>query len=145
MTSRKPRGHPVKFPIRVRARRVPNLTVIKLQASISLGGMAETNSDLEIEESPESDPHKYEVMSCSSRRNPKSKNNSSFITPRPYQEELLEDALCENTVVNLGTGAGKTYIAVMLIKELSYQILDKPFTPETAKRTIFLVPTGKYD
>jgi endoribonuclease Dicer len=54
--------------------------------------------------------------------------------------ELLEDALCENTIVNLGTGAGKTFIAVMLIKELSYQILDRPFTGK-AKRTVFLVTT----
>ena len=69
-------------------------------------------------------------------------NINSELTARPYQLELLEAALCEDTIVNLGTGAGKTFIAVMLIKELSYQILDVPFS-ESAKRTIFLVNTGK--
>lgn len=69
-------------------------------------------------------------------------SSSSGLKARPYQAELLEDALCENTVVNLGTGAGKTFIAVMLIKELSFQVLDRPFTA-MAKRTVFLVPTGK--
>ena len=71
-----------------------------------------------------------------------SSKKSDRIIARPYQLELLEDALCENTVVNLGTGAGKTFIAVMLIKELSYQILNMPFTDQE-KRTIFLVNTGK--
>ncbi len=62
-------------------------------------------------------------------------------TARPYQQELLEAALEENTIVNLGTGAGKTFIAVMLIKELSPQIF-KSWSEEDAKRTVFLVPTG---
>ena len=57
-------------------------------------------------------------------------------TARPYQFELLEAALEENTIVNLGTGAGKTYIAVMLIKELSPSIFFRE------KRTVFLVTTG---
>lgn len=66
------------------------------------------------------------------------------IVARPYQLELLDAALVENTIVNLGTGAGKTFIAVMLIRELSHQILD-PFSQEGAKRTVFLVPTGELD
>ena len=57
---------------------------------------------------------------------------------RPYQVELLEAALEENTIVNLGTGAGKTYIAVMLIKELSYELLLD------GKKSVFLVVTGEF-
>ena len=63
------------------------------------------------------------------------------ITARPYQLELLDAALNEDTIVNLGTGAGKTFIAVMLIKELSYDIL-RSFDDPGAKRTFFLVTTG---
>lgn len=70
--------------------------------------------------------------------------SSEGIEARPYQLELLDAALVENTIVNLGTGAGKTFIAVMLIRELSHQILD-PFSEEGAKRTVFLVPTGELD
>ena len=58
---------------------------------------------------------------------------------RPYQLELLYAAIDDNTIVNLGTGAGKTFIAVMLIKQLSHQILG-PFPG--SKRTVFLVNTG---
>ena len=57
---------------------------------------------------------------------------------RPYQQELLEAALEENTIVNLGTGAGKTYIAVMMIKELSPSIFTH------YERSVFLVTTGSY-
>lgn len=62
--------------------------------------------------------------------------------PRPYQLDLLEAAITDNTIVNLATGAGKTFIAVMLIRELSYEILEN-FSEPGAKRTIFLVCTGK--
>ena len=62
---------------------------------------------------------------------------------RPYQLELLDAALEENTIVLLGTGSGKTFIAVMLLKQMSYMILDSYKANPHSKRTIFLVNTGR--
>ena len=69
-------------------------------------------------------------------------SNSSDIEARPYQLELLEAAIDDNTIVLLGTGGGKTFVAVMLIKELS-QDITRPFSDPDAKRSVFLVNTGK--
>lgn len=55
-----------------------------------------------------------------------------------HQVELLEAALEHNTIVCLNTGSGKTFIAVLLIKELSHQIRG-----EDGRRTVFLVNAGK--
>lgn len=60
-------------------------------------------------------------------------------TPRAYQIDLYERALVNNSILYLPTGAGKTYIAVMLIKAMSKSI-RKPFS-EGGKRTIFAVNT----
>ncbi|XP_074663232.1 endoribonuclease Dicer-S-like [Tubulanus polymorphus] len=60
-------------------------------------------------------------------------------TPRPYQVELLDVALERNTIVCLGTGKGKTFIGIMLMK-MKASAIRKPFD-EGGKRTIFLVPT----
>ncbi|XP_078671533.1 endoribonuclease Dicer-like [Branchiostoma floridae x Branchiostoma belcheri] len=61
----------------------------------------------------------------------------SIFTPRLYQMELLDAALEKNTIVCLGTGSGKTFVAVMLIKELSSQ--TRAALNDGGKRTIFLV------
>ena len=54
--------------------------------------------------------------------------------------ELLDAAVKRNTIICLGTGSGKTFIAVLLIKELAND-LRKSFI-EGGKRTVFLVNTG---
>ncbi|KAM9804063.1 endoribonuclease Dicer [Neosynchiropus ocellatus] len=63
--------------------------------------------------------------------------HDNIYTPRKYQVELLEAALEHNTIVCLNSGSGKTFIAVLLTKELSHQIRGD--YKENAKRTIFLV------
>ncbi|XP_053488209.1 endoribonuclease Dicer isoform X2 [Ictalurus furcatus] len=63
--------------------------------------------------------------------------HDNIYTPRKYQVELLEAALEHNTIVCLNTGSGKTFIAVLLIKELSHQIRQ-----EDGRRTVFLVNTS---
>ncbi|XP_068738102.1 endoribonuclease Dicer-like [Montipora capricornis] len=61
------------------------------------------------------------------------------MNPRPYQVELLERAKERNTIVCLGTGTGKTFISVMLIKEMAHQIRET--FQNGGKRTFFLVNT----
>ncbi|XP_036608144.1 endoribonuclease Dicer [Trichosurus vulpecula] len=63
--------------------------------------------------------------------------HDNIYTPRKYQVELLEAALDHNTIVCLNTGSGKTFIAVLLTKELSYQIRGN--FNRNGKRTVFLV------
>ncbi|XP_031435633.1 endoribonuclease Dicer isoform X2 [Clupea harengus] len=63
--------------------------------------------------------------------------HDNIYTPRKYQVELLEAALEHNTIVCLNTGSGKTFIAVLLTKELSHQIRGDYH--ENGKRTVFLV------
>ena len=71
---------------------------------------------------------------------PEDRNVEVGFTARPYQVELLERSLERNTIVCLGTGTGKTFISVMLIKELSHQIRET--YKNGGKRTFFLVNTG---
>ncbi|KHJ80961.1 type III restriction enzyme, res subunit [Oesophagostomum dentatum] len=58
-------------------------------------------------------------------------------TPRDYQVELLDKACKRNVIVQLGTGAGKTFIAVLLLKEYALQIMA-PFD-KGGKRAFFVV------
>ncbi|KAG8561794.1 hypothetical protein GDO81_015478, partial [Engystomops pustulosus] len=67
--------------------------------------------------------------------------HDNIYTPRKYQVELLEAALDHNTIVCLNSGSGKTFIAVLLTKELSYQIRGD--FNKAAKRTVFLVNSAK--
>ena len=54
------------------------------------------------------------------------------LAARPYQNELLEKAKKGNTIVYLGTGSGKTYIATMLIMDLRPQLV-------AGRKAVFLV------
>ncbi|XP_023219964.1 endoribonuclease Dicer-like [Centruroides sculpturatus] len=62
--------------------------------------------------------------------------NTKTFTPREYQLEILDAARKKNVIACLGTGAGKTFIAIMLIKELAHQIRNGE------KNTVFLAPTA---
>ncbi|XP_061897214.1 endoribonuclease Dicer [Entelurus aequoreus] len=66
--------------------------------------------------------------------------HDDIYTPRKYQVELLEAALEHNTIVCLNTGSGKTFIAVLLTKELSHQIRGQ--YQGNARRTVFLVDSA---
>ncbi|PAV60477.1 hypothetical protein WR25_10602 [Diploscapter pachys] len=61
----------------------------------------------------------------------------TIFTPRDYQIELLDKATNKNIVVQLGTGAGKTFIAVLLLKEYALQLL--PDIDKGGKRAFFIV------
>ena len=70
------------------------------------------------------------------------KEAEAAIAARDYQIEIFEEACKQNVIVCLGTGTGKTFISVMLIKELAHQIRGK--LQDGGKRTFFLVTTGTY-
>ncbi|VDM95207.1 unnamed protein product [Thelazia callipaeda] len=61
----------------------------------------------------------------------------NFFTPRDYQVELLDKACKSNIIVPLGTGCGKTFIAVLLIKEYTAKLVV-PWN-NGGKRAFFLV------
>ena len=72
-----------------------------------------------------------------------SQRSKDALAARPYQVELLKKALERNIIVCLGTGTGKTFISVMLIKELAHQVRNEFRNPRNGRRTFFLVNTGK--
>ncbi|XP_035891817.1 endoribonuclease Dicer [Anopheles stephensi] len=59
--------------------------------------------------------------------------------PRSYQTQMKEICLAKNTIVYLPTGAGKTYIALMVMKEISHQVRNT--IEQGGKRTFFLANT----
>ncbi|XP_023246881.1 endoribonuclease Dicer [Copidosoma floridanum] len=60
-------------------------------------------------------------------------------TPRPYQIQLYQQASRENSIIYLPTGTGKTFIAVLLIKHMSGDVIED--YRKSGKRTIFIVNT----
>uniref|UniRef100_A0A915BN58 Dicer-1 n=3 Tax=Parascaris univalens TaxID=6257 RepID=A0A915BN58_PARUN len=63
--------------------------------------------------------------------------DKNFFTPRDYQIELLDKACRGNVIVPLGTGSGKTFIAVLLIKEHTCKLIEP--LEKGGKRAFFLV------
>ena len=75
------------------------------------------------------------VVSSDDKGNPEEKVIEEV---RPYQQLLLEASLQRNVIAFLNTGTGKTFIAIMLIKELASQLLLTSSGTDR-KWTIFLV------
>lgn len=44
---------------------------------------------------------------------------SETLRPRPYQDQILDVCLEKNTIIYLPTGAGKTFIAMLAMKQLA--------------------------
>ena len=67
--------------------------------------------------------------------------------PKNFQNEILEYAKHNNTIVFLETGLGKTYIAIMLLKEIFGEPLECNFTnripypKKSEKKALFLCKT----
>ncbi|XP_053675289.1 endoribonuclease Dicer [Anopheles nili] len=69
-------------------------------------------------------------------------NNKPFaedFSPRNYQVQMKNVCLNQNTIVYLPTGSGKTFIALMVMKELSYQLQN--VIDHGGKRMFFLANT----
>jgi len=73
-------------------------------------------------DSEKSSDSESEISSHVSYKNLLTANSSngafSLIKPREYQKSLIEFAKAQNTIVYLGTGLGKTLIAIYIIKDL---------------------------
>ncbi|KAH7857835.1 hypothetical protein Vadar_017029 [Vaccinium darrowii] len=76
----------------------------------------------------------FEVMNSK----PNSTDTDNF-RPREYQTKLFQIAMRRNTIAVLDTGAGKTLISVMIIKDIAPSLNLSP--PQKKKLIIFLAPT----
>ncbi|XP_054159182.1 endoribonuclease Dicer-like [Oppia nitens] len=61
--------------------------------------------------------------------------------PRPYQVQLYMAAKDRNIIACLGTGTGKTFIAILLMRDPKFAAALRGQYPQEAKRTVFIVPT----
>ncbi|CAI0401304.1 unnamed protein product [Linum tenue] len=78
-----------------------------------------------------------DVPNTSAGENPASQLPVRFLTPRSYQFDVYEVAKRRNTIAVLDTGAGKTMIAVMLIRHIGQSIKSSGHR----KLIVFLAPT----
>jgi endoribonuclease Dicer len=60
-------------------------------------------------------------------------------TPREYQMELFERAKKQNTIAVLDTGSGKTLIAVLLLRHILDEEIERRATGGTPRIAFFLV------
>ncbi|KAF7134712.1 hypothetical protein RHSIM_Rhsim08G0003600 [Rhododendron simsii] len=76
----------------------------------------------------------FEVMNSK----PHSTDTDNF-RPREYQTKVFQIAMRRNTIAVLDTGAGKTMIAVMIIKDIAPSLDPSP--SQKKKLIVFLAPT----
>lgn len=46
-------------------------------------------------------------------------DTKASFTPRSYQVQMMDIAMKQNTIIYLPTGSGKTFIAILVLKQLS--------------------------
>ncbi|KAL4563644.1 hypothetical protein LXL04_027689 [Taraxacum kok-saghyz] len=62
----------------------------------------------------------------------------SNLTPREYQLDVFQVAMRRNIIAHLDTDAGKTMIAILIIKQVALSLATQP---SKKKQIIFLAPT----
>jgi endoribonuclease Dicer len=66
-------------------------------------------------------------------------NRTALTDPREYQLELFERAKKENTIAVLDTGSGKTFIAVLLIRHVLDQEIERKSAGLVPRTAFFMV------